>query len=500
MAIDKNLKFGIHWFRRDLRIAGNPALKRNFAENQGRVLGFFCFDPIFLAREDFSPNRFGFFLETLTKLKEELQELGGDLYVLDEGPLKAFTEILSVLKNQQLKPSLITFNRDYEPFALKRDAELRRFFEKVQEIKVETQPDHLLIEPHELVRDDKHNSMYRVFSPFKRKWLEIFKSPEIQKRIKFQDAGLKYLNQIRGEARKEEEKCVFKIKWDEVIPIDLLKKDLLKRYRLDNIKNINIVLPQAGSLAGFEHANSFKKIISKYGEARDIPSIRGTSQMSIFLKNGSFTTAQLIALLKPPEDSKYLSELIWREFYYHILFHFPQVETESFNEKYRKIKWENNQKFFDAWKVGKTGYPIVDAGMRQLNTTGWMHNRVRMITASFLTKDLLIDYRWGERYFMQMLLDGDLAPNNGGWQWAASTGCDPQPYFRIFNPTLQGQKFDPQGDYVQKYIPELRNFDIKYIHEPWKNPQGFGDYCKPIVDHKVQREKALKLFMSTQDL
>jgi deoxyribodipyrimidine photo-lyase len=234
--------------------------------------------------------------------------------------------------------------------------------------------------------------------------------------------------------------------------------------------------------------------LGQYDEARDIPGIPGTSQMSIFLKNGSITVAQIIAACKLT-DGKYLNELIWREFYYHILAHRPDVETSAFHEKYNKLQWQNKESYFNAWQEGKTGYPIVDAGMRQLQETGWMHNRVRMIVASFLTKDLLIDYRWGENHFMKLLLDGDLAPNNGGWQWAASTGCDPQPYFRIFNPVLQSQRYDPDGDYIRRYVPELKDFDSKEIHEPW-NSSKKSTYPKRIVIHAEQKEKALQLFKS----
>ena len=194
-------------------------------------------------------------------------------------------------------------------------------------------------------------------------------------------------------------------------------------------------------------------------------------------------------------EAKFVSEIIWREFYYYILSRNPRVERESFNPLYSKIAWKNNEEWFSAWKEGRTGFPIVDAGMRELNETGWMHNRVRMIVASFLTKDLHIDWRWGEQYFMEKLLDGDLAPNNGGWQWAASTGCDPQPYFRVFNPYLQSEKFDPTGVYIKRFIPELKDCPVKLIHEP---PQDLmnRNYPAPMVDHSVQRLEAIALYKS----
>ena len=253
----------------------------------------------------------------------------------------------------------------------------------------------------------------------------------------------------------------------------------------------------AGPAAAHKALDDFKNKLELYPIDRDIPGTNGTSHMSIFLKNGSITTGQIIDKLKLNKatyngndgKTKFLKELVWREFYYHILFHRPQVETEPFLENYKKLKFPNSEKFFEAWCSGQTGYPIVDAGMRQLNQTGWMHNRVRMIVASFLTKDLLVDYRLGENYFMKTLLDGDLAPNNGGWQWAASTGCDPQPYFRIFNPTLQSQKFDPTGAYIRKFVPELSRLSEKQIHFPQK----------PIVDHSIQRDKALKMYKAARE-
>ncbi len=259
--------------------------------------------------------------------------------------------------------------------------------------------------------------------------------------------------------------------------------------RLDAVSagiQARVPTPKAGSLAAWGALESFRRRLADYGDARDIPSTNGTSHFSIYFKNGSLTVAQVIAALGLKAfargagggPAKFLSELIWREFYYCILFHFPRVETTAFLEKYADLKWENREDWFAAWCEGRTGFPIVDAGMRQLNTTGWMHNRVRMIVASFLTKDLLIDWKWGEKYFMERLLDGDLAPNNGGWQWAASTGCDPQPYFRIFNPHLQEKKFDPKGEYVLRYLPEVDS----------------DRYPRPIVDHAVQREKALALY------
>jgi deoxyribodipyrimidine photo-lyase len=268
--------------------------------------------------------------------------------------------------------------------------------------------------------------------------------------------------------------------------------DKLESFSDENARRVRVPIPPAGSVAALARLRRFTPRLAEYKGARDLPSLDGTSRLSMYFKNGSLTPAQVIAALEIADAtfaegtsrSAFLREIVWREFYYHVLWHRPDVEAQAFLPQFRKLRWQNREDWFEAWKAGRTGYPLVDAGMRQLAETGWMHNRVRMVVASFLTKDLLIDWRWGERYFMDRLLDGDLAPNNGGWQWAASTGCDPQPYFRIFNPTLQSQKFDPDGTYLRSYLPERKDDDRKAIHLP----------RKPIVDHAKQKVKALAMY------
>jgi deoxyribodipyrimidine photo-lyase len=481
MVVDQK-SFGIHWFRRDLRVAGNPALRENWKKNNGRVLGIFAFDQNFLAREDFSNNRFQFFLETLKELKSELIELGGDLLVLDIGPKEAFSKILDSL-NQT--PDLVTWNEDHEPFAVKRDKEMRSFFEH-QGVETLQGVDHVLVRPNELTRPGSQEG-YKVFTPFSKRWLEIFEGPVVQKRLQIQREGLKYL------AKKSSDK-LFDLKWKEVLSKNL--EDHLENYLTKNQKKVDIKIPKAGSFRAYEKLQAFDPV--KYDEQRDTPSIKGTSQFSPFIKNGSLTITQIIAHydLKPYSKKNggrdvFFSELIWREFYYHLLARNPEVENQEFVAKYRGLKWSESKEHFNKWKEGKTGYPIVDAGMRQLNQTGWMHNRVRMIVASFLTKHLLINWRWGEQYFMEKLIDGDLAPNNGGWQWASSTGCDAQPYFRVFNPWLQSKRFDPLGEYILNYIPELKNLNIKDLHAPIT---GHESYPAPIVEHSLARKKAIEFF------
>ncbi|MCI5073055.1 DNA photolyase family protein [bacterium] len=487
--------YGIHWFRRDLRVAGNPALQENWKKNDGRVVGLFCFDKKFLSRDDFSVNRFQFFIESLKALKDELQQAGSDLLFLDEGPHTSFEKLFCQFKDRNIHlPTLFTWNKDYEPFAIERDQSIIKLLDD-WDISQFSCNDHLLIEPHEVTKKGTDDEYYQVFTPFSRQWLNVFNNDCIQQRIKNQDKTFDYLDALKNNKAKK----IFCLSWQDLTYNKLKLNDSLSDYDESNKKKINVEIPEAGSLAAYACLETFAEKINRYKDHRDIPSIDGTSQFSFFLKNGSLNIAQIIAYLKlkafdPKNKSQkdaFFNELIWREFYYHILYHHPRVEKEAFKPEYNQLNWDNNEKWFEAWKNGETGFPIVDAAMKQLNTTGWMHNRCRMIVASFLCKDLLIDWRWGEQYFMEKLLDGDLAPNNGGWQWSASTGCDAQPYFRIFNPWSQSKKFDADGHYIKQYLPQLEQLDAKLLHNENKIAE---QYIKPIVDHKTQREKALKLY------
>lgn len=491
-----NFDFGIHWFRRDLRVAGNPALQWSFKKNQGKVVGLFCFDAKFLARPDFSPNRFHFFLRTLAALRAELREIGSDLCVLDVGPDEAFAHIFGLLHAKGLGlPRSVSWNRDYEPFARERDSRLKAVLQNAG-ILTHDERDHVLMEPAEIVKDSAPQSPYQVYTPYAKTWIKAFETHQVHARLEAQRKGLLYLESLaQGKADR-----LFQLTWHDLLGNDLDRDQVFETYLTQNQKQITVPIPEAGSLVAFQQLKAFAPLVKDYGKKRDFPSENGTSRLSMYLKNGSITVSQIMAALhlssssdKDSGERKYLGELIWREFYYYILYHFPRVEHEAFQTRFLNIKWPNRDDFFEAWKEGRTGYPIVDAGMRQLKTTGWMHNRVRMIVASFLTKDLLIDWRWGERYFMHQLLDGDLAPNNGGWQWAASTGCDAQPYFRIFNPVLQSQKFDPDGSYIRRYVPELAGLSAKEIHDPSAHVRKTR-YLMPIVDHSEQRTKALALY------
>ena len=465
-----------------MRIAGNKALREIWKRTEGRTLGLFCFDSGFLARSDFSHNRFAFFLKTLKALRSEFHENGGDLIVVDQLPFDFFSGLL-----QSVKPEFVSWNRDYEPFARERDAGIEGLL-KARGVETLTARDHLVFEPHEIQKDDRGGGgFYQVYTPFSRNWIKTLHTP----------AGL---SRITSELEKTPQKgaVVFQGKWKD---LNVSLPDRLAEFARENQKHVTVPIPEAGFQVAYQRLKEFGEKISDYKEQRDLPGVEGTSRLSIFLKNGSLSSAQIIKFLKLEKldlnvssgPVQFLKEIIWREFYYHVLYHRPDVEKAAFNVGYRTIKWENRPDLFARWKEGTTGFPIVDAGMRELRETGWMHNRVRMIVASFLVKDLLIDWRWGEKYFMQMLLDGDLAPNNGGWQWAASTGCDPQPYFRIFNPWLQSEKFDPDGDYIKRYVPELKLAPAKALHDAEASRKQWG-YPDPIVDHQERKRRAPLLY------
>lgn len=529
------MRLGIHWFRRDLRLQDNVALYENCRQTQGNTLGVFCLDTQFLSRDDFSANRFAFFLMTLLELQKDLRNQGCDLWIVAAPPAKVLSSLMQVFGSTASETSsmLLTWNRDYEPYARARD---KIIYELAQQksIEVKTFRDHLILEPQEVLKSD--GGFYQVFTPFARKWLEVIQQKNYKDRIvattsQIDSTKASPLNKISFQRqqtlqtlRKYLQTNLIHDSGESKVGTDSSQLSVLKKlesflesqaddgseFQRQNDLKVTIKIPTAGALVAQEKFKKFQKLwLQKYTDERDFPFLNGTSQLSIYLKNGSLTTQQMVrglyqactsaSHLKSTENSFFslenifLKELIWREFYYSILLHCPRVEHESFLSQYKNIAWENDIDLFEKWKLGQTGFPIVDAGMRQLRQTGWMHNRVRMIVASFLTKDLLIDYRWGEKYFMHQLLDGDLAANNGGWQWAASTGCDAQPYFRIFNPWLQGAKFDPQAQYIKTYIPELKNVSAKNIHDP-NGERNFPHYPSPVVDHSLQKQKAILLY------
>lgn len=420
----------LFWFRRDLRLEDNTALYYALVE-QGNVLPVFIFDTEILDKlGDKKDKRVSFIFKNLKRIKSELEKSGSSLLVKHGKPVEVFEEL-----TQKYEIEAVYANHDYEPYARERDAAVGNLL-KSKCILFKTYKDQVIFEKNEVVKDD--GKPYTVFTPYSKKWLQAFNEnpPKSAPSEKFKDRFFK------------------------IAPFEDF-----------TLKATGFTEVEPGSPPKTLNL----ELLENYHQTRDFPAIDGTSKLSVHLRFGTISIRKLVQLTEI-DSHVYLNELIWREFYMMILWHFPRVVNSAFKPAYNNIRWLNDEKHFEAWCEGRTGYPIVDAGMRQLNQTGYMHNRVRMITASFLTKHLLTDWRWGEAYFAEKLLDFELSSNNGGWQWAASSGCDAAPYFRVFNPELQTQRFDPELKYIKKWVPEF---------------QEFG-YPKPIVDHKFARERVLK--------
>lgn len=425
-------KIAIFWHRRDLRTTDNAGLYKALKSGL-KVKPIFILDKNILDKLPENDQRILFIHQELHRLKLEYQNLGSDLQVYYGTP----SEIWKLIVENQSIAQVYT-NRDYEPYALYRDQAVYDFLKSAQ-IEFFGAKDHVIFEKNEILKND--GLPYTVFTPYSRKWKE-----------KLNDFYLKSY------------------------PNDLYYSQLLS-FRASEIPSLESLGFCEKQTQEFPSRDLKQLSIERYKETRDIPSIKGTSRLSIHLRFGTISIREL-ARIAVKKNESYLNELIWRDFYQMIIFHFPNSVTRAFKPQYDKIEWENNDNHFKAWCEGKTGYPIVDAGMRELNQTGFVHNRVRMITASFLTKHLLIDWRRGEAYFAEKLLDFELASNVGGWQWAASSGCDAAPYFRVFNPELQTEKFDKEHRYIRKWVPEF----------------GTSAYPKPIVEHKFARERVLARF------
>jgi deoxyribodipyrimidine photo-lyase len=416
----------IFWFRRDLRLEDNAGLMAAL-QSGNQVVPLFIFDQTILSKLEVMDPRLNFIHEQLKKLNLQLAPYESSLQCEIGEPLDIWLNLIA-----QLNISAVYANQDYEPYAMDRDKNIKALLSE-HGIPFITTKDQVIFEGKDILKAD--GTPYTVFTPYKNQWLAHFNPSLVQvgtphfKIFCKQKKPLPSLNQIG-----------FQESSIKVRPYDLSE-------------------------------------IDDYASNRDVPSSDGTSYLSPHLRFGTVGVRQLIAKLKP-KDFIFLSELIWREFFMQILYHFPQVVTSNFKRKYDGITWRNDEAEFEKWCQGKTGYPMVDAGMRQLNETGYMHNRVRMVTASFLCKHLLIDWRWGETYFAQKLLDFELSSNNGNWQWSAGTGCDAAPYFRVFNLTSQQEKFDPKGEYIKKWLPELNSFD----------------YPTPMVDHQQARVRALSVY------
>lgn len=465
------------WLRRDLRMEDHAALYHALKRHQQVYVAFVFDSDILDALADKHDRRLEFIWESVSELKQALQSAGGDLLVRHG---RAQTEIPRLA--QQLQVAAVYANRDYEPLAIARDEQVAQAL-LGEERTLHLFKDQVLFEQDEILTQT--GKPYGVFTPYKRAHLAklnafYLKAYPVQR----------YLSNLAS------------------MPAAAMPSLESLGFSRTNLKSMRLPTGMAGAQQLF---HDFLQRIEDYEQARNYPAIKGVSYLSVHLRFGTISIRQLaqaawqLSLAGNAGAATWLSELIWRDFYFQVCYHRPdlQLERRAYRPEYDQLPFANDRDWFAAWCEGRTGFPIVDAAMRQLNQTGYMHNRLRMVVASFLVKDLLIDWRWGEQYFADKLIDFDFAANNGGWQWAASTGCDSQPYFRIFNPQSQSEKFDAQGKFIRKYVPELAALDNQLIHAPWAGTPGKKhqlpsmpevDYPLPLVNHALQREQALALY------
>lgn len=455
--MSKPYKIALHIFRRDLRLVDNSALL-DALEQSEKVIPCFIFDPRQISNNSYKgKHSIQFMLQSLIELDQELKNKNSQLYLFYGIAEEVVTKLIS-----ELGLNAIYINRDYTPFSQQRDKRIEDCC-KQRQVAFHCHADALLQEPESVLK--ANNTPYTIFTPqFKRAIQLSVNTPQ-------KNSDDNYYQQ----------------------PIASADQHLLQRFN----KNINPNLAVTGGRK--EGLTLLKRAINlrNYTELRSIPAAEGTTLLSAHNKFGTVSIREVYHTIVNHlgQRSALITELYWRDFFTHIAFHFPRIFSGSFHTKYDALPWQNNDAYFEAWCQGKTGFPIVDAGMRELNTTGYMHNRVRMITASFLVKDLHIDWRWGEKYFAQQLVDYDPAVNNGNWQWCASTGCDAQPYFRIFNPWLQQKKFDPACVYIKKWIPELHDFPPNVIHN-WSQAAHSvtHKYFNSLVDHTSETCKTRNRF------
>jgi len=423
----------IFWFRRDLRLDDNAGLYHAL-KGEHPVLTLFIFDKEILDQlEDKDDARVTFIYQTIEDINKELKKHGSTLLVLYDKAEHAWDHIIKTYDVAN-----VYTNHDYEPYANKRDEVIAEKLKK-HNINFKTYKDQVVFEKGEVAKSD--GLPYTVYTPYMRKWYETLKP-----------------FYLKAYPTNKYFKNLFKA---DTLPVPSLK-DM-------GFEKSDLPIPGKG----------YKDVINDYAQKRDFPGVLGTSHIGLHLRFGTVSIRELAHTANSYNEKTWLNELIWREFYMMILHHFPKTMDHAFRPEYDRIKWVNDEEQFKAWCDGETGFPLVDAGMRELNATGYMHNRVRMVVASFLTKDLLIDWRWGERYFARKLLDYEMASNVGGWQWSAGSGTDAAPYFRIFNPDSQLKKFDPDFIYIKKWVPEYADFSI---------------YPKPIIDHAFARDRCLKAF------
>ena len=426
-------KIAVFWFRRDLRLEDNAGLFFALSENKN-VLPIFIFDPEILESLPKNDARVQFIYSTLTKINNRLLEQKKSIQIFHDSPNKVFHQL-----SEQFNINTVYTNHDYEPYALERDKTIASFLSS-KNIEFKTYKDQVIFEKSEIVKAD--GNPYLVYTPYKNKWKTVFRSQKLN-----------------------------------YYPSETLIENI---YGVNNNQHLSL------QELGFKN-NTIKvldyeatpSLIEGYEDTRNFPAIEnGTSKLGPHLRFGTVSIRKMIEKAIAQKNEIFWSELIWREFFMQILWHFPHTQHKAFKPKYDVIIWRNNEQEFELWKQGKTGFPLVDAGMRELNKTGYMHNRVRMLVGSFLCKHLLIDWRWGEAYFTEKLLDYDMSSNIGNWQWVAGTGVDATPYFRIFNPTTQIQKFDKEHKYINKWVTDLNELT----------------YPQPMIDHKFARERCLETY------
>jgi len=425
----------IHWFRRDLRLEDNAALSA--ATHHGaEVVPVFIFDKAILEKlEDEDDSRVSFIHDTLANIQQRLRGLGSDIRVYHGSVSECWEQIV-----REWQPRAVFTNEDYEPYARERDSEVREHLSH-SEIEFHQFKDHVVFHKDEVVKDN--GQPYTVYTPYRKKWMSLFTKDLIEEK-----------------------------------PVDLGQMAKLKARELISLEELGF----RRSEIQVPPADTSESLLKNYAKTRDLPAVQGTTHISTHLRFGTVSTRACYR--KAWDDSEtWVGELIWRSFFSQLLYHFPHVVENEFKPKYKHIPWRNEEEEFQKWTDGKTGIPIVDAGMRELAQTGFMHNRVRMICASFLTKNLLIDWRWGEAWFARKLTDYDLASNNGNWQWAAGCGADAAPYFRVFNPETQREKFDPEWKYVKRWVPEY----------------GTWEYPRPMVDLKATRKRCIDTFKAALD-
>jgi deoxyribodipyrimidine photo-lyase len=465
----------LFWHRRDLRISDNVGLAKA-RQQTTKVVGVFCLDPNILERDDIAPARVTYMIGCLQALQKSYQQAGSQLLILKANPVQGIPELAAALNAKA-----VFWNWDVEPYSKERDESVSYALTE-KGIQVQNFWDQLLHNPDEIRTNA--GQPYTVYTPFWKNWINHSK-----------DEPVNILEKAEGLMQQEQE--IAEKTGTIALPT---AKDLGFIWE-------NSLLLEPGEMPALERLEEFcHQLIFEYDQQRDLPAIEGTSRLSAALKFGAIgvrtiwqATETAMSLCRSDEAragvQTWQQELAWREFYQHAMYHFPNLAEGPYRDNWKNFPWRNNEEDFQAWCDGKTGYPIVDAAMRQLNETGWMHNRCRMIVASFLTKDLIINWQWGEKYFMQKLYDGDLSANNGGWQWSASSGMDPKP-LRIFNPTTQTQKYDSEAEYIREWVPELAGVDTETLLSGKISPieRASCGYPQPIVDHNQQQRRFKELY------